>query len=308
MCWYSQQGFHKVAPIFVSLMTGCEVERRFERARNFGIYGCNRRPGYHSRPSWRAAPQWTDGVPATGTALGVLLSRESPQHDPEYAPPPAAGNPYNLTMTYFSESDLYSPFCCYIREKGGAKFPPDSKEEKLLMWMASNCHRLSWRRGEFVEELGKHLPVDSYGKCGKLGHLNDTQALKALTRYKFYLSFENSECREYISEKVWKESFARNRANRVRSDSQRLRAASPAHVRSFISKDFSNMSDFVEFIRALDVDNARYMQFFQWRQGTIINCLISPRSFVKSNSEVNLCYLLTKVHPHARASRDNVAT
>jgi len=50
------------------------------------------------------------------------------------------------------------------------------------------------------------VQVDIYGKCGQLScpRSDDQRCLELLERdYKFYLSFENSNCDEYITEKFW---------------------------------------------------------------------------------------------------------
>ena len=50
-----------------------------------------------------------------------------------------------------------------------------------------------------------NLTVDVYGKCGPLKCPNDTACLSLLTsRYRYYLSFENSFCRHYVTEKLFK--------------------------------------------------------------------------------------------------------
>ena len=55
----------------------------------------------------------------------------------------------------------------------------------------------------------RYLGVDVYGKCGDPGmtcdRSNDDKCLQMLsTSYKFYLSFENSLCEDYITEKFFK--------------------------------------------------------------------------------------------------------
>ncbi|XP_071479106.1 3-galactosyl-N-acetylglucosaminide 4-alpha-L-fucosyltransferase FUT3-like [Diadema antillarum] len=229
--------------------------------------------------------------------LWMFYSRESPQHDPEYAPPQGTPNPYNLTMTYMPISDMYFPYCHYNKQ-AKSRFPPLPKKTKLMAWMASNCHRLSWRRNEIVEQLQKHLPIDTYGKCGTLGKLNEKEARETLGQYKFYLSLENSECRDYITEKMWRTSLPNGIVPIVYGASRRdyERIAPP---NSFIHlEDFVSMKEFVDYIRALDADDERYNEFFAWRERGAVECH-SARFFIMMRPEVNFCFLLRKVvHLH----------
>lgn len=69
----------------------------------------------------------------------------------------------------------------------------------------SNC-RASNNRLKYINELSKYVPVDLYGKCGNKtcpgnNRRDCKQSLAA--DYKFYLSFENSICRDYITEKFF---------------------------------------------------------------------------------------------------------
>ena len=65
----------------------------------------------------------------------------------------------------------------------------------------------SFRNGRlaYAKELSKHISVDIYGACGtmtcprssgKCGDMLDND-------YKFYLAFENSNCKDYITEKFF---------------------------------------------------------------------------------------------------------
>ena len=77
---------------------------------------------------------------------------------------------------------------------------------KPVAWLVSNCHTDS-RRELYVKELQKHVPVDIFGGCGRpldctLGR--DECFVEIASRYKFYLSFENSLCKDYATEKLFR--------------------------------------------------------------------------------------------------------
>lgn len=55
----------------------------------------------------------------------------------------------------------------------------------------------------------RYVSVDVYGACGKLACLrSDAKCFKLLSSdYKFYLSFENSNCDYYITEKLFENAL-----------------------------------------------------------------------------------------------------
>ena len=104
-----------------------------------------------------------------------------------------------------------------------------SEGQATVAWMVSNCLTESNREG-FVEDLRKHIDIDIYGNCYKgepgiinkaILHLKPSDSLKCgkekaedcwneiSEKYMFYLSFENSICRDYVTEKFW-EPLRRN--------------------------------------------------------------------------------------------------
>jgi hypothetical protein len=58
--------------------------------------------------------------------------------------------------------------------------------------------------------LQKYIPVDIYGKCGtqKCPRSTETECYEMLNRdYKFYLAFENANCKDYLTEKLFENSL-----------------------------------------------------------------------------------------------------
>ena len=57
-----------------------------------------------------------------------------------------------------------------------------------------------------VKTMQKHVPVDIYGKCGKFScpRTKTKECYEMIEReYKFYLSFENGLCVDYVTEKLF---------------------------------------------------------------------------------------------------------
>jgi hypothetical protein len=80
------------------------------------------------------------------------------------------------------------------------------KKTKLSAWLVSNCKTHS-EREEYAKELQKYINIDVYGACGinnsvckdlpyKECHITLSQ------NYKLYIGFENTICKDYITEKL----------------------------------------------------------------------------------------------------------
>ena len=118
---------------------------------------------------------------------------------------------FNVTMTYRIDSDVYVPYGYirayrnYLKGRGGPWVNYASSKTKKIAWFVSSCKTKSGRN-EYVEVLKKYIQVDIYGRCGDMvcSKEDGKKCLQMLqSDYYFYLSFENSLCQDYITEKVW---------------------------------------------------------------------------------------------------------
>ena len=132
----------------------------------------------------------------------MLYMLECPFHTPTHSTPSI----FNWTATYRSDSDIVAPY-----EKW-AYYDPDVKQieqkrnyasnkTKKVAWFVSNCATRN-NRLQYANELSKYIKVDIFGSCGKdtCPRTKTEECFEILDRdYKFYLSFENSNCRDYIT-------------------------------------------------------------------------------------------------------------
>ena len=120
------------------------------------------------------------------------------------------GKPHlNWTASYRLDSVLNAPyerFTPYLNATGLHAKPARNYahgKTKMAAWFVSNCGAASGRNN-VVNELKKYFNVDVFGRCGKPCPKNNKKCFTQLTTdYKFYFSFENSNCKDYITEKVY---------------------------------------------------------------------------------------------------------
>ena len=92
-------------------------------------------------------------------------------------------------------------------------------------------------------------------------------------KYKFYLSFENSLCREYVTEKV---------ARMYRLDIIPVvlggaRYSDLLPVGSFISvRNFTSPAKLAEYLKLLDSDDRLYNAYFEWKKSYVVREVSSP--------------------------------
>ena len=113
---------------------------------------------------------------------------------------------FNWTMTYKLNSDIENRYYRIVPGKH-----PDEyrfKRDKLAVAVLSNCKS---DRLNYIHELQKYMEVDIYGGCGTHHCPAGTNCFALLKkRYKFYLSFENSVCKDYVTEKFYRNALMHN--------------------------------------------------------------------------------------------------
>jgi len=118
----------------------------------------------------------------------------------------------NWTATFRSDSVLVTPYGKFVTHQNFHQLPIKTMRNyaqgktKLVAWFVSNCGGFNGRMA-YARHLQKYTKVDVYGFCGPLkcqrGN-NGGKCVEMLRRdYKFYLAFENSNCRDYITEKFF---------------------------------------------------------------------------------------------------------
>ncbi|XP_076351643.1 glycoprotein 3-alpha-L-fucosyltransferase A-like [Tachypleus tridentatus] len=185
----------------------------------------------------------------------------------------------NWTATYRHDSDIVAPyekFILYDKNVKALKHKQDyaAKKTKKVAWFVSNCAARNGRL-QYARELAKHIELDIYGTCGAK-RCPRTSAKKCFDmldiEYKFYLAFENSNCKDYITEKFFVNGLSRNVVPIVMgARPEDYRRNAPYH--SYIHvEDFESPKHLAEYLHRLEKNSTLYNEYFQWKgTGEFVN-------------------------------------
>jgi len=213
----------------------------------------------------------------------IFLTQESPQTMPMN--PETFLDYFNWTMTFRLDSDI--PFL-YGRITPKPSAPKDATyvdqmirethnwtknyatgKNKTVVWMVSHCDTHSLRE-TYVQELKKFIDVDVYGGCGNMScarnhthWLSEPQCYDMLARnYKFYLSFENSVCTDYVTEKFF--NILTKDLVPVVYGGANYSSLAPAH--SFIDAMQFTPRQLAQHLSHLAANDTLYNEFFWWKE------------------------------------------
>ncbi|XP_053305108.1 3-galactosyl-N-acetylglucosaminide 4-alpha-L-fucosyltransferase FUT3-like [Spea bombifrons] len=197
-------------------------------------------------------------IPRPVRQYWVWFNLEAPSHSPNLA---MMDNLINLTMSYKVDSDIFTPYGWLEKLDTPQNFIISVKS-KLVAWVVSNWNR-TYDRFQYYEKLKKYMDVDIYGRHHM--PLSRQNLSHVLSKYKFYLAFENSKDKDYITEKLWNNAFMSGTVPIVMGPTRK-------NYERFIPKDsfihvddFSSPQDLANYILELDRDDKRYQAYFSWR-------------------------------------------
>ncbi|XP_076113590.1 4-galactosyl-N-acetylglucosaminide 3-alpha-L-fucosyltransferase FUT5-like [Mytilus galloprovincialis] len=143
----------------------------------------------------------------TENQMWIYMTLESPVHMRKINRNQPWNDAFNWTMSYRKDSDIFTPYAKLSKRLTPLKKNYTDifkKKSKDVAWIVSNCLAHS-KRMRYVQMMKKYINVDIFGNCGKLCTRTGDNCMKELSRhYKFYLSFENSLCEDYVTEKAFK--------------------------------------------------------------------------------------------------------
>ncbi|CAH2245881.1 glycoprotein 3-alpha-L-fucosyltransferase A [Pararge aegeria] len=228
--------------------------------------------------------------------IWILYYLECPYHTASLRP--TSLDVFNWTATYRRDSDIVAPYEKWVyhdtlfTEKEPERNYAANKTKKVA-WFVSNCHARN-RRLQYARQLSKFISVDIYGACGS-HHCPraDPNCLEMLDKeYKFYLAFENSNCRDYVTEKFFVNGLQHDVLPIVMGARPSEYAAAAPHNSYIHVEEFAGPEELAAYLRRLDEDDTLYNSYFKWKgTGEFINTYF-------------FCRVCAMVHANARRQRN----
>ncbi|XP_053949982.1 alpha-(1,3)-fucosyltransferase C [Anastrepha ludens] len=192
---------------------------------------------------------------------------------------------YNMTMSYRLDSDIMWPYQYFEDIETGELVAPAvhakwrqvpvewnetsvsqvwEGKTRMAAWFVSHCETLS-KREKLAAALQEYIDVDIYGKCGNLSCPRSSNECDRLldVRYKFYFSFENSLCNDYVTEKLYN-AMRRNVIPVVFGAADYSRFVPPNSVIN--AEDFQNVAELASHLQYVATHPEEYMRYFWWRR------------------------------------------
>ncbi|KAM4577540.1 alpha-(1,3)-fucosyltransferase 7 [Odontesthes bonariensis] len=171
---------------------------------------------------------------------------------------------FNWTMSYRRDADIFIPYGKTIRGTYELGFQTASNRSCFVSWVVSR-YQLNQTRTGVYQSLKKYIPIEVYGKWNKKP-LPEKKLLSTIGNCLFYLAFENSEAKDYISEKLWRNAFQAGAIPVVLGPNRATyEAVAPPH--SFIHvADFRSTANLAAYLKHVASDKQAYEEFFRWHR------------------------------------------
>lgn len=221
------------------------------------------------------------------------MNRESPARS---VPLTVLNGLVNWTATYMRQSDFRFAYGMVKRGVYNKGFDPNRNylagREGFAAILVSNCvkHRMKW-----IEYLQRYIQLDVYGKCGVKCKGDCATSIR---KHKFYLSFENSYCQDYATEKLYNNGF-RNVVIPVvlaKLNFSDRSAVPPSSVIDALA--YGSVKELAEEMKRIGSNPSLYNEYFRWHSNYTI---VGP-----SNIWCDMCNRIHNENPPVRHTYSDI--
>ncbi|XP_054600220.2 alpha-(1,3)-fucosyltransferase 7-like [Nothobranchius furzeri] len=218
---------------------------------------------FHNRELIDGSQKLPTDLPRPQGQRWAWMSLESPDNNGDLR---RFANLFNMTISYRRDADITVPYGELLPVETEEHLVEDRRVNKssLVCWVVSN-YRSHYKRSQVYKELSATVPIKVYGRWSNTP-LSSEDLLPTISRCYFYLAFENSVSKDYITEKLWYNAYLAGAVPVVLGPSiNHYKAVAPEH--SFIHVDeFASIKDLGTYLQQLAFDKKRYNEYFNWKK------------------------------------------
>lgn len=203
---------------------------------------------------------------------------------------------FDLWMGYHAEDDIAYGYCKYrYLQKLQQPIERLPERNKTCMFISSRYNQS--HRQEYLSELMKYTPIDSYGAfCNnrKLKVDAGTETLLEVIRdYKFVIAFENAIAIDYVTEKFYNPLIAGTVP--IYLGAPNIYEFAPGEDCFVDVSLFESSQMLAKFINHCYEDESAYNRFYEWRKKPLLKGYMEYVEREQRNPIVQLCLKLQQM-------------
>lgn len=222
--------------------------------------------------------------PQTNTSAWVFHDAEAPHYQSHNVL-----DRMQYTMTYRLDSDFpWGYFQKDLLQIMETPPQPTKKQKAPIAWIVSNCRASSYRH-HYVKELQKYIDIDIYGHCMNTKEWPNRSTVEVISDYHFYLAIENSNCKDYVTEKL---------SNAYEAGAVPI-VDGPSDYGPFIPNthsvikidDFKNPQDLANYIHTLMANKTLYNKYLDYKRPGGVSDRFKKTLEIYDQGQCKLCEL-----------------
>lgn len=190
----------------------------------------------------------------------IWWNMESPTHSGQN---PLLKDLFNLTSGYRRDSDIPVPYGWLSDATEVEKNYVIPKKEKFVCWVVSH-YNPNHKRSQYFNELVKYINVEAHGSHFN-SPINNNDYLNLVSSCKFYLSFENSIHRDYMTEKLFNPLALGTVPVVLGPPRENYEQFIPSEAFIHVD-DFPSPKELADHLKLLDQNEDLYRKYFTWRE------------------------------------------
>ena len=175
---------------------------------------------------------------------------------------------FNLTADYLTESEFginyesQKRFLWAFNKTFNAEHDFHAGKTGFMAALISNCNAQN-ERLSYINELRKYVSVEVYGSCG-VGCPPNVDCREFVgNKYKYYFAFENSNCKDYITEKFFKMLKYDLIPVVVGGGNYSRFIPKSAYINAM---EYESPKDLAKYLTYLDSNKTAFNSYFQWKK------------------------------------------